>query len=224
MRALMYHKIGDGRYGISEELFWDHCKMISNYNDKEVLLTFDDGHPSIMKAAEILDQTHLKALFFVITSKIGDSDHVTKEEIKDLLERGHRIGSHGHTHRFFNELSRKELKEELMNSSQVLIEMGQKNVVDISLPGGRFNRDVLDCLAESSFKQVWSSEPSFQFTQMPLWRRGRDCILYNMKTEYVKDLLDGKMDKWRQWRYKILCGFKKIVGDNLYHRMTVKDE
>lgn len=224
MRALMYHKIGQGRYALSAEMFRKHCEVIA-VNTEDVHISFDDGDKSIVEAVTILDEFQLKATFFVITSKIDQEGFVSSEELKNIIDKGHQVASHGHSHRFFTELNLEEIKQEVTRSCQRLKEILGKEVTDLSFPGGRFNDSVIKILASTGkIQQLWSSEPSILSFQDVLPRQGRDCILQGMDTSYLKDLLDGKKDASRQRRYRILSIAKALFGDRLYHKLTGADE
>lgn len=68
---------------------------------KSVIFTFDDGHKSQLRAAELLESYDMRGLFFVIPELIDNPEfsHMTSSEIASLAERGHLIGSHGHRHK-----------------------------------------------------------------------------------------------------------------------------
>ncbi len=79
--------------------------------NKIVYLTFDDGPSAVTKRVlDVLDNYGIKATFFVIYSKGCESI------LKDISDRGHKIGIHSYTHRydlmyasedaFFDELNR----------------------------------------------------------------------------------------------------------------------
>jgi peptidoglycan/xylan/chitin deacetylase (PgdA/CDA1 family) len=223
MRALMYHKLGEGRYGISEEKFKNHCDLLSGF-DGPLKITFDDGDASILKAADILQEANLTSHFFIITEKVGQAGFVQSADVKELHERGFKIGSHGHSHRFFTELSKEELEKELSDSKNILEDIVGGEINDLSLPGGRFNESVLQIIKETKFEKLWSSEPGCQHSEKPLWRQGRDCVLHDMDKNELAALLAGRKDNLRRLRYQTLSLFKKILGDRLYHRLTARDD
>ena len=67
---------------------------------KPVVVTFDDGHRSQLRAARMLEKREMRGIFFVIPSLIDDPDypHMNSEELGDLAGRGHLIAAHGHRH------------------------------------------------------------------------------------------------------------------------------
>src|SRR5918994_6985006 len=74
--------------------------LAGNKNNKFVVLTFDDGFKSqYTNAKPILDAYGYKASFGIVCEDVGKADHMSWEEINELEEEGHDIGSHTITHR-----------------------------------------------------------------------------------------------------------------------------
>lgn len=66
---------------------------------KPVMLTFDDTDLDQYTVAKpIMDKYNFKGVFFVMTVSIGRPRYMTKEQIKDLSDKGHTIGSHTWDH------------------------------------------------------------------------------------------------------------------------------
>ena len=111
----------------------------------QVLITFDDGNRSHYEVAyPILKARGLSAVAFVTTDFIGqDSNYCSWAMLKEMAENGIHIQTHGHTHRFFTDLSEKEALDELVLSKQLVEQHTEKNVYALSFPGGYFkSRDV----------------------------------------------------------------------------------
>jgi peptidoglycan/xylan/chitin deacetylase (PgdA/CDA1 family) len=67
----------------------------SNKNNKVVVLTFDDGLKSqYTNAKPIFDIYGYKASFSIICEDVGKADHMSWQEINELVEEGHDIGAH----------------------------------------------------------------------------------------------------------------------------------
>lgn len=65
-----------------------------------VTLTFDDGLKDHLRvAAPLLEQHGWRGVFNIVTSTVGmDERHLTWEEVRELVRRGHEITSHTVTH------------------------------------------------------------------------------------------------------------------------------
>ena len=67
------------------------------YNNKKVYLTFDDGPTNNTDLIlDILADYNVKATFFVI----GQEDDVSKERYKRIVDEGHILGMHSHSHKY----------------------------------------------------------------------------------------------------------------------------
>jgi len=90
-------------------------QALSIYKTGTFTLTFDDGpHPT--RTAQILDilkKYQVRALFFVLTSKINEA---TFPLIKRMLDEGHLIGSHGVTHDRGADLNQDQWKGKIKQS------------------------------------------------------------------------------------------------------------
>jgi len=84
-----------------------------------VALTFDDG-PSpthTPKVLDLLDRAKVKATFFVI----GKKAEAHPEIVRDIVARGHTLGSHGYAHpRTFAMLGKSAVRSDIVRSLDVL--------------------------------------------------------------------------------------------------------
>jgi peptidoglycan/xylan/chitin deacetylase (PgdA/CDA1 family) len=113
-----------------------------------ILFTFDDGLKNNLHAAQVLEEKGIRAYFFLVPDFIraGDGrayylqnirplvqkgiDHVEEDftpmspdDIRQLIDRGHAIGSHTMTHLLRAETVDDALTNEIVNSREVLEEM-----------------------------------------------------------------------------------------------------
>ena len=125
------------------------------------LLTFDDGAASAYTCiAELLDGYNWRAHFFITTDYIGAPHHLTKEQIRDIRQRGHLIGSHScsHPHQMSN-CSMKQMMEEWTQSVKVLSDVLGEQVTIASVPGGHYSMKVARAASASGIKVLFNSEP-----------------------------------------------------------------
>jgi Polysaccharide deacetylase len=105
-----------------------HAQSISNglTNDKVVILNFDDGRKNqFTEAKPILDTYGFKATFYVVCNYIGNKPgYMDWNEVKQLNQEGHDIGSHSMNHLHLDELSKKNVKFEVAQSKKCLEDHG----------------------------------------------------------------------------------------------------
>ncbi len=94
-------------------------------NSDCLLLTFDDGPHTehTPKVLDLLDEHSAKALFFIASERIKDSQDL----LKDIVDRGHSLQNHSANHLPCSELSFAQIKQEINNCHQRIFDLtGQK--------------------------------------------------------------------------------------------------
>ncbi|MFH1622401.1 MAG: polysaccharide deacetylase family protein [Candidatus Omnitrophota bacterium] len=165
-RILMYHSIGTKHkseinydfYHSSEDNFKEQMQYLKEHKDIAITLTFDDGYESSYKYAyPILKKMGFSAYFFVIGSKIGSPGYLNWQQIKELKDSGMIIGSHGMTHKILTELKDEDLDYELRASKKLLEENLGQSVNYFSIPGGLYNRKIIQKAKACGYRAVFTS-------------------------------------------------------------------
>jgi len=124
-------------------------------------ITFDDGGVSAMTAADALERHGFTGHFFITTNYIGTRGFVTEQNLRELRERGHVIGSHSCSHPLrMGHCSRAQLLDEWTRSRSMLAEMLGEGVDVASVPGGDFAPQVAEAAARAGFTRLFTSEPT----------------------------------------------------------------
>jgi peptidoglycan/xylan/chitin deacetylase (PgdA/CDA1 family) len=119
---------------------------------RTVAITFDDCYRDNLAAARILAHYRLPATFFVPTKFVG-TDHVfpwdadlpkmpnlTWEDVNEMQQMGHEIGSHSVSHADFGVVEPMRAQRELADSKKILEDTLQRPVRWFAYPfGGRNN-------------------------------------------------------------------------------------
>ena len=131
---------------------------------RELAVTFDDGFRNQFRnAAPRLAEHGVSACFFLITGLVSATPHLAAqmcldrlhlprpveplswEEVEELLELGHEIGSHTRTHPNLVELEPPAMEEELRSSKEELEQRLGRPIAHVSAPYGdraRFSPEV----------------------------------------------------------------------------------
>lgn len=178
--VLMYHSLYTGNdtsniddedlpYAVSKDSFTRQLDLIAQkpsgiYNNStldKVVITFDDGHESnLHMAVPLLLERGLSAYFF-ITSGFVDSrpGFMSSPEVLELSNTaGMIVGSHGVTHRFFNDMTPDEALNELKESKALLETLTNHPCESMSFPGGRYNKSVLNQMKSAGYTQWFGSD------------------------------------------------------------------
>lgn len=126
------------------------------------LLTFDDGGVSAATAvADMLEARGWRGHFFVTTGRVGSPTFLSREQVRELRERGHVVGSHSETHPpRMSHCAPEELSGEWRRSVAFLSETLGEEVLTASVPGGFYSRAVAEAAARAGVRRLFTSEPT----------------------------------------------------------------
>ncbi|PRY12294.1 polysaccharide deacetylase [Pontibacter ummariensis] len=167
---LCYHQIRDWKssdseqartYIVPESRFREQIKMLadSGYHTilpadlmaylttgaplppKPIMLTFDDTNlDQYTAAAPELEKYGFKGVFFVMTVSLGRPRYMSREQVKDLADRGHVIGSHTWDHHNVKKYQGDDWAIQVEKPKQVLEEITGKPVEYFAYPFGLWNK------------------------------------------------------------------------------------
>jgi len=125
------------------------------------LITVDDGGVSYDTwIAERLERRGWRGHCFVSTDCIGRRGFLTRDQIRELAQRGHVIGSHSASHPSrFNALPFDRMVEEWSRSRAILEDILGRPVDSASVPGGYFSAVVARAAREAGIRVLFTSEP-----------------------------------------------------------------
>ena len=234
--VLMYHDIytcdttesgfqrkRDLPYKISALSFEEHVKTIKYYcennrvSQEHVVFTFDDGGKSFSTVvAPILEKYGFKGLFFISSKFIGLENFLSEDDIIELHNHGHIIGSHAYSHKHLYKLTDAQVDNEWRISITALSKIIGEKIVYASIPNGDTSKRVLEFALKNGIKHIYTSEPTTQvkmFDGMEVI--GRYVLLSDSTNEYVMSIILSKKKRLilscKRIALKII---KSILGAN----------
>jgi len=110
-------------------------------SNQEVLLScsIDDGHPSDMKAFELLQRHGINATFFVPIRNREGMPMMSKSNLREIAAR-YEIGSHTYDHCFLHRLDAPVAQYQVVHGKQKLEELIDRPVPGFCYPGGKYRR------------------------------------------------------------------------------------
>jgi len=185
-----------------------------------VVITFDDGRSSdYLNAFPELAKRGLRAVFFLVSAWVGRPGWLSWAQVAEMSSAGMEFASHGHTHRFLEDLETGELREELRRSKETL-EQGLGREVDLlAFPGGRFSGKVLKAAREAGFRAFATSIPGRNAPGADIIQRM--AVKSSTPAERLRGLLAGAplaMLK-EQAAYWAFWAGKRAVGNERYERL-----
>jgi peptidoglycan/xylan/chitin deacetylase (PgdA/CDA1 family) len=177
--VLMYHAVvdehaghdADPHYAVSATAFAQHLdlfvragrrptsvqRLLDGDRAEVLALTFDDGHASDVRAAEMIAQRGGFADFFVNPSTVGGAGYLGWSDLRGMSELGMSIQSHGLTHRHLDTLGPADVRAELADSKRSIEDRLGRAVELFAPPGGRMPADLPKIALELGYRAVCSS-------------------------------------------------------------------
>lgn len=212
---------GANHYKVSEASFE---RQMVQFKELPVTLTFDDGGVSFYTIiAPILDKYGFHGRFYIATDRIGTEGFMTEEQIRDLHQKGHVIGSHSSSHPSdFRELSLEARKIEWGKSVQRLSEIIGEPIKEVSIPNGFLQEEDLPIFKSLGIATIYTSKlgENRQCDGMDIV--GRIGIDNSMSAQRIVKIISGGFTyKVMLVKQKGLSILKAVLG-NQYIKMKKK--
>lgn len=190
---------------------------------RTVALTFDDGHASNRAAAEALAANGWSADFFVNPTTIGTPHHLAWDDLRAMAMLGMSIQSHGQRHRYLDELTAREVRDELVDSKREIEDRVGRAVTVFAPAGGRLGSGLADAAARAGYAAVCTSRADVWRTGDDVWAIPRFAVL--------RTTSDARFARWIEmdWRevtaqrarYLALASAKRLLGNQGYERLRL---
>lgn len=191
--------------------------------DREVVLTFDDGHISNYEVAfPTLKKFGYSATFFVVPQLLGKENYINYNQISEMYEHGMEFGSHSLTHPCLVLLTGDEMVREVYTSKEEIERIIDSEVRHFSAPYGFYNRDLVGLTKRAGYKTLVTERPGY-------FRSKETCFSilprFTIKVEVKKDKFIHIVQHKRAWLFTdylasfVLEGVKKALGYEGYVKM-----
>jgi len=229
MRRLVFHELcaSPSRYAYELSYFGftailDEARERTGPFPLQHAVTFDDGHQSDLAAAELLSRRRLLGDFFLTAGWIGGQPgFLSWDEARAIAKRGHRIGSHGWTHRLLTRLTDAELRLELERSREVLRDQLGVEVDTLAVPGGRWNARVAEAACAAGYTKVLTNEAFRGMRERHgLEIEGRLSVRRDLAASRAADYLVAGAPLWAERAQGVAKRTARtLLGDRLYRRV-----
>lgn len=126
---------------------------------KKVILTFDDGPSRYLNAVlDILKDKHVQAMFFW-QSRLLFKDRPWKR----ILNEGHQIGAHTHTHKNLVNLTKEQQYKQIKHNVDKIQEITGTTVKHFRPPFGQYNEDTMWILSHMNLLPIMWEICSFDW-------------------------------------------------------------
>lgn len=159
-KAQMKMLADSGYHSILPEQLYNYLAYGDSLPKKPVMLTFDDtDYDQYSVGAKVLDKYGYKAAYFIMTVSIGKKGKVhymSKEDIKDLADRGNTIGSHTYDHQNFKKFKAEDWVTQIEKPTAKLEEITGKKMLDFAYPFGLWNAEGIPELKKRGFRAAYA--------------------------------------------------------------------
>ena len=112
--------------------------------EKPIMLTFDDTNlDQYTNALPELEKHNFKGVFFVMTVSLNRPRYMTREQVKDLSDKGHAIGSHTWDHHNVKKYQGNDWETQVAKPKKVLEEITGQPVTYFAYPFGLWNKEAI---------------------------------------------------------------------------------
>lgn len=195
IRGALFHSVTDEKLSDKSHLSIRQFQLLCEYIAKEkiqtftlseaitarksnksgVVLVFDDGFEDFYhNVLPIIRRYNISVSIFPVTGAIGKTSqwdvfstkkHLTEEQLREIAQDGHEIGSHTVSHCDLQMLSKKEMKTELSQSKKTLERILDKKINTLSFPLGSWNKKVWHCALRCGYRFAASYRKSTMLTR-----------------------------------------------------------
>ena len=184
---------------------------------KNWLLTFDDGYASDYEIVfPILQATGVRAVFFVITERVGEKSYLTWGQIREMHQHGMIFGSHSHSHQKICFLGLEGVQRELIKSRHILEDKLGVAIDAFSFPYGNYSQTALQMAQSAGYSYCCCSDHGI--TRKNTVQIPRNSINSSMDWEMVLRTIEAAPIKRLEWFMEDLAknALKNFIGERNY--------
>lgn len=160
---------------------------------RAVALTFDDGFADNADALAELLGRGLRATLYLTTGFIGLPDMLSAAGVRDLATlEGLQLGAHSVTHPRLDELSVREVAEEIRASRATLEDIIGREVTTFAYPHGNHDRRVRAAVIDAGLDSAAAVKNAFCHPADDPFAIARWIVESDTPTDRVEQVLDGR--------------------------------
>lgn len=168
---------------------------------KEVCITFDDGFLNNFEAAyPVLRQYNFPAAMFISTDHVGTKGYMSWDMLREMAAHNIQIGSHTKTHRWLPDLSREEIRSEIVDSKKIIEDKLGVAVDVFSYPMGGLTSEIVDSVKSAGYRVGCATNPPhgisplnpYSLQRIKITRTSDYLVLFALKVSGYYSLMKHK--------------------------------
>jgi peptidoglycan/xylan/chitin deacetylase (PgdA/CDA1 family) len=240
---LVYHKIQDHHrkgdiYTVSPTSFMAQLSMVQqaglpilnprvlsrsrDHWQSGVVLTFDDGTTDHFEVVRpLLREFGIQALFYISTTRLNRDKYLTSEQVRQLWESGHTIGSHSHVHKRLDVEPWEQVTQELELSAMAIQNIIGQLPVHFAPPGGFYNRSVQEIAQRVGYSFCRTMDWGYNRLFDPM-RIEIVPVTDALGTYFLKYALSGRLEQTLKFSYHLKNGLRTFLPSFSYHKFRAR--
>jgi peptidoglycan/xylan/chitin deacetylase (PgdA/CDA1 family) len=155
-RAEMQMLADSGYHTILPDQLYDHLVFGDALPENPVMITFDDGSVGHYEVAvPALEKHGFRGVFFIMTIATGKPGYLSREQIREMSDRGHIIASHTREHKSILKYDTAYQRAELAGPRSTLESITGKPVVHFAYPYGLWERRAVTRVKEAGYRTAF---------------------------------------------------------------------
>lgn len=123
---------------------------------KPIMLTFDDTKlDQYTVAIPEMKKYGFKGVFFIMTVSLGKPNYMSKNQVKELSDAGHVIGSHTYDHQNVKKYQSEDWITQIEKPTKTLKEITGKDIKYFAYPFGLWNKEAIPELKKRGFNAAF---------------------------------------------------------------------
>ncbi|MES3017544.1 MAG: polysaccharide deacetylase family protein [Bacteroidota bacterium] len=123
---------------------------------KPIMLTFDDTKLDQWTVAiPELKKYGFKGVFFIMTVSLGRPNYLSKDQVKQMSDAGHVIGSHTYDHQNVKKYQGEDWVTQIEKPTKTLKEVTGKDIKYFAYPFGLWNKEAIPELKKRGFSSAF---------------------------------------------------------------------
>ncbi|OUQ56994.1 polysaccharide deacetylase [Tyzzerella sp. An114] len=193
--------------------------------EKKVAISFDAawGADDTDELLRILDENDVKTTFFMCGYWVEDYP----EEVKKIAEAGHDLGNHSSTHPHMSQMSKEQIKNELMTAHEKVKELTGQDMFLFRPPFGEYDNKVIEAAEECGYYTIQWDVDSLDWKEYGVEHEisqvlnhkhlgNGSIILFHNDAKYTPEALDSIIKGLKENGYEIVP-LSDLIIKNDYH-------
>jgi peptidoglycan/xylan/chitin deacetylase (PgdA/CDA1 family) len=198
---------GEDAYWVDVDRYLRILDEIATWSSARI--SFDDANTSdVQISLPALVERGLSAQFFLVAGRLGKPGSLAVEDVRELVDRGMAIGTHGMSHQSWLNMNAVAREAELVEARQRIEDVSGVPVTEAACPLGRYDRRLLSDLRRLGYLRVYTSDR--RVASQDSWLQPRFSVRREDTPESLRAALLSRPSLARRTRVTVVGLVKRL--------------